>query len=91
MDAHAAAMAAASVPSTSSTSMPNRGQWSSKRAAVTEKSCFDATTRSPEEHRPSTTAVTAAMPDENDRPASAPSSAATASSNSRAVGLPKRE
>jgi hypothetical protein len=46
---------------------------------------------SPVEHSPNTSPVTAAMPDAEASAASAPSSSATADSNSWALGLPNRE
>jgi hypothetical protein len=86
----AAAMASVSVPSTNVTLMPNRGACIVSSADVTEKICRWATMWSPLEHRPNTTADTAAIPDANARADSAPSSAAMASSNSSTDGLPKR-
>jgi hypothetical protein len=71
--------------------MPNRGQWARKKADVAENTWRWATTWSPDEQRPSTTALTAAMPEAKASAASAPSSWATASSKSLTVGLPKRE
>jgi hypothetical protein len=62
-----------------------------KNVEVAEKRWRCATTWSPVEHSPRTVVDTAAMPDAKARAASARSSDATASSNSRAVGLPKRE
>ncbi len=58
---------------------------------VTEKSWRCTTTWSPAEHNPSTTPVTAAMPEADASAASAPSRAATACSSSCTDGLPKRE
>ena len=62
-----------------------------KSVEVTENSWRCTTTWSPAEHSPKTTLVTAAMPDADARAASAPSSDATAASNSCTEGLPKRE
>ena len=60
-------------------------------AYVTENSWRVATTWSPWEHRPRMTADTEPMPDDDASAASAPSSAATASSKSRTPGLANRE
>ena len=90
--AHAAAMASASVPSTKVDVDAEPGQVHlEQRRGHGEQLPGDDDVVARASTGPSTTAVTAAMPDANARPASAPSSSATASSKSRTVGLPKRE
>ena len=86
----AAATASASVPSTKVTSMPSRGHSIVNSWFVTEKVRLCATTWSPVEQNVSITDVIAPIPDPNASAASAPSSAAMASSNSSTVGLPLR-
>src|SRR5581483_5066898 len=86
----AARTASVAVASTKVTSMPKRGHSIVKSWLVTENVEAWATMWSPVEQNVSTTEVIAPIPDPNARAASAPSSAATASSNSITVGLPLR-